>query len=141
MVAGSLSDMVTEMLKAAGDLVGGEHAFRQRQTLLVSPGWKREMLGRMAKASASPVIGAEYMVSRYMGMPFEVMDIPRERVEDWSGCRSPARAKRRAKLGHPQRVKVTYRERAFVVDKAALSLEVMGRFDRMAVEALFGEKD
>lgn len=29
-------------------------------------------------------------------------------VEDWSDCRSPSRARRRLKLGHPQRVvKVT----------------------------------
>ena len=30
------------------------------------------------------------------------------RVEDWSGCRSPSRARRRLRMGHPQRMVVRY---------------------------------
>jgi hypothetical protein len=97
------------------------------------------MLAKMASESASPVTGVEHMATRYLGMPFEVADIPPERVEDWSGCRSPARAKRRAKQGYPQRVTVTYRERAFLVDDRVLAgmRGFAGRLDRMMVKALF----
>jgi hypothetical protein len=37
---------------------------------------------------------------------------------DWSGCRSPSRAKRRSKYGHQQRVKTAYapKKEAFSID-------------------------
>lgn len=137
------ADTIAMMNKAMADLRSPQIDAKMQalgKTLLVSPGFKRGMLSRMAEDSANPVVGVEHVVNRYMGIPFEVADIPPERVEDWSGCRSPARAKRRAKQGHPQRVKVTFRERAFLVDKAALGRGLMGRFERMAVKMLIGEK-
>jgi hypothetical protein len=30
------------------------------------------------------------------------------KTEDWSACRSPSRAKRRRRMGHKQRVKITF---------------------------------
>jgi hypothetical protein len=54
--------------------------------------------------------GMKVIVSPYMG----------QLVTDWSGCRSPARAMRRAKRGFPQRSKAVYRPKGqFMVDEAA----------------------
>ena len=44
------------------------------------------------------------------GMNIRIVESPfvptTKEVEDWSACRSPSRAKRRLKRGHPQRMKV-----------------------------------
>jgi hypothetical protein len=136
----AMMNEIADHARAAGDGLRGAAGVLGK-TLLVSPGWKREMLAKFAKDSPGPSPLDAHSVSRsYMGIPFEVADIPPERVEDWSGCRSPARAKRRAKQGHPQRVKVTFREVAFLVDKAALGRGLTDRFDRMAVKLALGEK-
>jgi hypothetical protein len=53
--------------------------------------------------------GMKVIASPYMG----------ELVTDWSGCRSPARAMRRAKRGFPQRSRAVYRAKGqFLVDEA-----------------------
>jgi len=68
----------------------------------------------------------------------EVHDIPPEQVFDWSACRSPARAQRRYRQGHPQRVKISYRERAFLFDKRVLTYWT-NSYERMAVKMMLGE--
>ena len=54
------------------------------------------------------------------GMQIKIADIPAEKVFDWSGCRSPSRARRRHAQGHPQRVKITEREVMYLMDRRAM---------------------
>jgi len=44
------------------------------------------------------------VISNLAGMPVVVSAQATVAYEDWSACRSPSRAKRRERLGHPQRV-------------------------------------
>lgn len=126
-------DMLRKMIEAV-------RTYEPRQSLLVSSG----MLDRLKSAhsaNAPTAVGnpifAGYQQS-YAGFPVEVHDIPPEQVFDWSACRSPARAMRRYRQGHPQRVKITYRERAFLFDKRILT-DWTNRYERMAVQMMFGE--
>lgn len=70
------------------------------------------------------------------GMQIEIADIPKEKRFDWSGCRSPARAKRRYALGHPQRVKITEHDVMYLVDKTAFRMGL--DLERKAVKAIIG---
>ena len=128
------SDMLRDMMKAV-------EGFGPAQTLLVSRGMRAQMEveRRAAAPFATPdnTIYAGYTQS-YAGFPVETIDIPPEQVFDWSGCRSPSRAKRRHARGIPQRVKVTHRERAFLIDKRALT-DWSNRYDRMTMKMLLGE--
>ena len=53
----------------------------------------------------------------YAGMRIMETDLLVDIVEDWSRVRSPARARRRRKLGHPQRIayRETPKEDAYVI--------------------------
>lgn len=127
------ADLLREMMRAIDDM-------KPAQSLLVSSG-VRAQLEADHRANAPTLtdnpIFAGY-TQRYMGLPVETFDIPPEEVFDWSGCRSPGRAKRRHARGIPQRVKITYRERAFLFDRRVLT-DFMNRFDRMAVKMLYGD--
>lgn len=70
------------------------------------------------------------------GMQIEIADIPKEKRFDWSGCRSPARAKRRHALGHPQRVKITEHDVMYLVNKAAFRMGL--DLERKAVKMMMG---
>lgn len=73
----------------------------------------------------------------HQGIQIIEADIPKEKVYDWSGCRSPSRAKRRYAKGHPQRVKITEHEVMYMFHKEALAF---GReWERLAVKAYFGD--
>ena len=72
----------------------------------------------------------------FMGLPVEVADIPPQITYDWSGCRSPARAKRRHARGFPQRVKITKRDVAYLVDKAAMRMRAA--MERDFVKMIYG---
>ena len=50
------------------------------------------------------------------GMPIVVNPTLTVRHFDWSKCRSPSRARRRHRKGHPQRVTVTWKPLAFVME-------------------------
>lgn len=52
-----------------------------------------------------------------------------ERVADWSRCRSPARARRRTKLGHRQHVQMTERPAAYLTSlpRDAFTISPTGR--------------
>jgi len=57
--------------------------------------------------SDSPTITMREIYTMSHGMPgmrYVVTNLATAAFEDWSACRSPSRAKRREKLGHPQRV-------------------------------------
>ena len=128
------ADMLKEMMKAVED-------YRSSQSLFVSGGMRRQMEATVR--SNAPTLTDNPILSGYtesfLGIiPFETVDIPPEEVIDWSGCRSPSRAKRRHARGIPQRVKITYRERAFLLDKSVLT-DFAIRFDRMAVKMLLVE--
>lgn len=91
-----------------------------RNELLMSAGFRRG-LEQVAEgfitvpAARTGAIGTGRL-TELCGIRVVQHDIPPEIVEDWSECRSPARAKRRAKRGHPQRMKLVARERAFLID-------------------------
>lgn len=106
------------------------------QTLLVSPRMRASLEAEKIRSWPS-VVSAEYSSKTFMGIGFEVHDIPPEIVYDWSGCRSPARAQRRHKLGHPQRVKITHKEVAYLVDKEALR-RMTNDWERRAMKMLIG---
>lgn len=129
------SDMLRKMAEAVS-------ACELRQSLLVSGGMlaqiKASSRANSPAISSNPIFDGYGYQQSYMGFPVEVHDIPPEQVFDWSACRSPSRARRRYKQGHPQRVKITYRERAFLFDKRVL-IDWTNRFDRMAVQMMLGE--
>lgn len=109
------SDILKDMAKAIED-------FRPRQSLMMSAGFRRAL----AKEAAPIIVdGGNPLLSgyaqTYAGIPVEMFDIPPEEVIDWSGCRSPSRAKRRHARGIPQRIKVEYRERAYLINRNALA--------------------
>lgn len=136
---GFTADMLEAMTRAVNE-------YQPAQSLFVSRGWRDAISGaipifKMDKgpSPSNPLFGG-YTTS-YQGFPVDVVGIPPEEVLDWSGCRSPARAKRRHAKGIPQRVKITHRERAYLVDRKALADAMMRRFERMATGALYGVKE
>jgi hypothetical protein len=125
------ADILKDMLKQLEE-------YQPRESLLMSSGYKREVMKTIPSAAPNydnPILGG-YTMS-YMGLPIENIEIPPEEIIDWSGCRSPSRAKRRHARGIPQRVKITYQERAFLIDKRVIS-DFRNSFDRMVVKALYG---
>ncbi len=111
------ADMLAQMMKAVDE-------YAPRQSLLMSAGFRREVLAASKPAAPkghSNLLLGDYTQS-YAGIPIETFDIPPEEVIDWSGCRSPSRAKRRHARGIPQRIKVEYRERAYLINRDALAL-------------------
>lgn len=70
-------------------------------------------------------------------MPIRTFDIPKQQRFDWSGCRSPSRAKRRHARGIPQRVKVTEHDVAYLVNEDAL-LHMRRGWERMTAKILYG---
>jgi hypothetical protein len=112
------SDMLKQMVKALADF-----SPPPRQSLMMSAGF-RKALAR----ETPPIIGAgdgnpllHGYTQSYVGIPVEPFAIPPEEVIDWSGCRSPSRAKRRHAQGIPQRIKIEYRERAYLINRDALA--------------------
>ena len=114
--------------------------YEPQQSLLMSAGYRREISKMSAssfKTGADNPILAGGLAS-YHQIPFHVVDIPKEKVLDWSGCRSPARAKRRHAKGYPQRVKITERDVAYLVDPRVLQGFQLG-WERMAVKLMMGQ--
>lgn len=74
------------------------------------------------------------------GMQIKIADVPREKVFDWSDCRSPSRARRRHAQGHPQRVKITEREVMYLMDRRAMEFRDgwERRVAKMALDAALG---
>lgn len=109
------ADMLKDIARALGD-------YKPRQSLLMSAGYKREVMAH-ARANApsydNPLFAG--YTQTYMGLPVETFYIPPEEVIDWSGCRSPSRAKRRHARGIPQRIKIEYRERAYIIDRDVMT--------------------
>jgi len=111
------ADMLKEIAKALED-------YQPRQSLLMSAGF-REALAKEAPA----IIGTRQSnplftgcTQTYAGIDIVPHDIPPEEVIDWSGCRSPSRAKRRHARGIPQRIRIEYQDRAYLIDRRALAL-------------------
>lgn len=52
----------------------------------------------------------------FNGFKVHTATVPKRVTYDWSQCRSPARAQRRYKLGHPQRVIINEEEVAYLVN-------------------------
>lgn len=123
-------DLLREIMRAAS-------AARPAQSLMISPralnALKTEFAPYMVAEptlSTNPIYAG--YTTKFAGVPVEVVDIPPEEIVDWSGCRSPARAKRRRARGFPQRVKITYQERAYLFHRQALANRFEGEWERMA---------
>lgn len=71
------------------------------------------------------------------GLRTQIVDIPPERTFDWSGCRSPSRAKRRHAKGIPQRVRIIESDVAYVFHERVFIDP--GRYERMAAKILYGD--
>lgn len=132
-----------DMLKKMMDLV---KEYREPPRLFVSRGWRDALAAeartfklKSATTEAPNPLMAGYTTS-YASIPYDVVNIPPEEVIDWSGCRSPARAKRRHAKGIPQRIKITYRERAYLVDTKAIENAMRIRFERMAYGDIMGDR-
>lgn len=110
------SDVLKDIMKTLDD-------FHPRQSLLMSAGFRKSL----AKESP-PIIGTvqsnpllQGYTQSYHGIEVVPVDIPPDEVIDWSGCRSPSRAKRRHARGIPQRIKIEYRDRAYLINREALA--------------------
>lgn len=111
-------DVLKQMAKAMEDF-----SPPPQQSLLMSAGFRRALAKEaptFAGVGDSNPLFHGYTQS-YAGIAVEKFDIPPEEVIDWSGCRSPSRAKRRHARGIPQRIKIEYRERAYIINKDALA--------------------
>ena len=111
-----------DMLK---DIAKAMENYQPRQSLLMSAGFRREAMARIPAATSAdqsnPLLAGYAITQSFMGVPVERFDIPPEEVIDWSGCRSPSRAKRRHARGIPQRIKIELRERAYLINRDALA--------------------
>lgn len=106
-----------------------------QQTLLIP---KRMRAALETEAAVSNPLVTGYTIERkFRGLGVEVFDIPPETVYDWSGCRSPARAQRRHKLGFQQRVKITTKDVAYLIDKDAMR-RMTHAWERRCVKMLIG---
>lgn len=89
-----------------------------------------------------------------LGVDIRTSEHLTETVEDWSGCRSPSRARRRLRQGCPQRVKTVTRPRpgGVVINgvvymhpiefdklKARTADKIKQRIDQMAMNAFMGK--
>lgn len=108
------------------DIAKAMENYQPRQSLLMSAGFRREAMARIPAATSAdqsnPLLAGYAITQSFMGVPVERFDIPPEEVIDWSGCRSPSRAKRRHARGIPQRIKIELRERAYLINRDALAL-------------------
>lgn len=132
-----------EMLKKMVQMV---NEYREPQSLFVSRGWRDALAAEAQTFKFKPSVTeapnplmAGYTTS-YASIPFDVVDIPPEEVIDWSGCRSPARAKRRHAKGIPQRIKIVYQERAYLVDTKAIENAMRIQFERIAYGEIMGDR-
>ena len=118
--------------------------YRHRDEVLLVPRGMRAKLEVACQADAPTVtdnpIYTGYSTRTFCGVSVEVADIPREKVFDWSGCRSPARARRRHKQGHPQRVTIIERDVAYLVGKLAAH-EMAVAWERRCVKMIFGDAE
>lgn len=109
-----------------------------RPSLFVSPKFRSQLVAEFhdAQPTISPSIGPANQ--SFMGLNVRTFDIPPRQVFDWSGCRSPARAKRRHAQGKPQRVKITYEEVAYLMpseDLDCLNLTMERKAEEMLMMA------
>ncbi len=130
------ADMLKDMAKALDE-------YKPRQSLLVSAGFRREAMAVIKPAVPevrdNPLF-AGYTQS-FVGLPVETFNIPPEEVIDWSGCRSPSRAKRRHARGFPQRIKIEHRERAYLINRDALAKSWGRELDARLFAAMTFTKD
>lgn len=128
------ADMLTQMAK---DLDGLRDT--RTFTALMSKSVRDQII--TLRNDSSPRIDSPLLAGttqhHLFGMPVVVADVPPLTEYDWSGCRSPSRAKRRHARGIPQRVKVVKTEVAYLIDQAALSMR--RELERRAVKILYGE--
>lgn len=128
------AELVAEMVRSIETVSREEHLFGDR--LFVSPR-VRDQLPAWANESVpadNPIL--QGYTTSLVGLPVDVVDVPPEEVFDWSGCRSPSRAKRRYARGIPQKVKIERREVAYLVDSRAIAKMMGATFDRMALTSL-----
>lgn len=105
-------DSIRTLLQAHPDLMS------PRQSLFLSSGYRDAVKAEFSVAESNPLYQS---AMSYVGIPVRTFDIPKQKVYDWSGCRSPSRAKRRHARGIQQRVKITERDVAYLIDERALS--------------------
>lgn len=127
------ADMLKAMMNSVDDV-------RPRQSLFASRGFVEGAL-KLAKAQGPATDNPLYAgyTTTLMGIPVKSVNIPPEQVIDWSGCRSPSRAKRRHARGIPQRIKVEYRERAYLIDQSVLT-SWQNMFEARMMSALLGKE-
>lgn len=106
-----------------------------RQSLFASRGFTDSLTAQfpVEPAPTNPLYTG---AMSYLGIPIRTFDIPKQKVYDWSGCRSPSRAKRRHARGIPQRVKVTEHDVAYLVNEDAMRFMRHG-WERMTAKILY----
>lgn len=127
------ADMLKDMAKLIDD-------YQPRQSLLASAGFKREM-ARLHDMAAPPLRANHLTVGRtqsYMGIEIVPVDIPPEEVIDWSGCRSPSRARRRHARGIPQRITIKRIERAYLINRDMIDKWARDLDARMIAALMYG---
>lgn len=104
-----------------------DREYRPECTLIVPPIMRQEMVKQFETLNPvhDPQLGRRDGL-QYMGYKVVQADIPPVATEDWSNCRSPARAKRRRAQGHPQKVVETRSHVGYLIDAEAL----LKRFNR-----------
>lgn len=108
------ADMLKGMAKLLDD-------YQPRQSLLMTAGFRRQ-LTQSDTFKIAPDVNPLFngYTQSYAGIDIIPANLPLEEVIDWSGCRSPSRAKRRHAKGIPQRIRIEYRERAYLINRNAL---------------------
>lgn len=112
--------------------------FHQPPKMLLMPG---NMAAEFSKFPTRPneVIAPNRLTfgagtSTYLGYDVRVADVPPRVDYDWSGCRSPSRAKRRHAIGHPQRVKITTTPVGYLISK-----DMINGMERRMMSTLMGD--
>lgn len=109
-------DMLNQMADAIRDAPRSDFA----RSILMPKGMQRALVAHSEQLKPIPsdnplLAGAD--MRTFMGYDVIVADVPPQIRYDWSGCRSPSRAKRRHARGIPQRVKVIRDEVAYLIDR------------------------
>lgn len=120
------------------DMIAKEaDGYRGPSRLLMSSAMEQELKKEAKSYMYSPDYNLTEVraLTHFMGLPVTVTDaLPDAITYDWSGCRSPSRAKRRHARGIPQRVKITKQPVAWIMERNLLS-----PYERDVMRTLYGD--
>mgnify|MGYP000918801683 CR=1 FL=1 len=120
------STFTPDMLKQMADAIRDAPRSDFARSILMPKGMQRALVAQSEQLKGVPIdhnpLREGFDQRSFLGYDVIVADVPPQIRYDWSGCRSPSRAKRRHARGIPQRVKVVRDEVAYLIDRRMAEL-------------------